>query len=337
MGVKAGDFFVNLGIKGSDKTKNDVKGVKSGFDELKATSLEAKVALLAVLAVVEKITASSITLGQTLKNFSAITGISSKVTQEYSLAGKPYGVSEETTRSTLANIQTSMIGMKAGQDAPPWFLAMIRSLQEHGVKVDVSAGAIDRYAAHPEEIMQLQEKFNNMNQIPVAERTYISREMGVPDEVLAAYHGKAYEQTNLSRYSSMILSEKTLDSLEKQNQLNELNKSFFSSMAGKITGAFFEKDETRKIQKMAPDGSVNGQYYGYEAVIHHFKKAFAPQHFASEDKHLAPVVHKTVNISKTSNNSFTGVSAKDVPAIKKATQTDHADDIALTNSAHQDR
>src|SRR5579872_1033638 len=112
MSIKAGDFFVQLGIKGADKANNDLKKTSDSFKDLKEGATEAKLAFLAVFAVLSKIVLASTGLAQTLKNLSSITGISTRTYQEVALAGRPYGVETPTSQNYLNKIQDAFVGMK---------------------------------------------------------------------------------------------------------------------------------------------------------------------------------------------------------------------------------
>lgn len=326
MGVKAGDFYVNLGIKGSDKANNDLKKTTDSFKDLKEGAIEAKVAFLAVFAVLSKIVMASTGLAQTLKNLSSITGISTRTYQEVALAGRPYGVETTTSQNYLNKIQEAFVGMKAGEDAPPWLLATFSQLRKRGIKAE---GSVDYYSSHPEAFLQLQEKFANLPGLSKSESRYILEKQGVPDEIIAAMHAGAYG--NLDRYAGEVLTDKQVeDSAKAREHINALGAKIGSGLDKGVAWA------------MAPDKDTDARgqrHRDVDRATQNLKRLFShPIDFFKDDgKSLSPKTHKTVNIHHTSHNTFHTIPEKTAHAARKATSTDHADLVALTKSASQDR
>lgn len=347
MSVKGGDFYVGLGLKGADKTKTDLDATSKGFDTLKSSAMAAKVSMLAVFYGIEKIISTSAGLGTILAQFAAVSGVNSRISQTYSLAGQPYGVSQEEMLGQFTSIKDEMIGAKFNaQDLRPFTLAMFNALQEHGINVDLGKDALSQLAAHPEQMIQYEKQFAHLTDIPLPERTAILDQRGDSSNFQALLLSNALEEKNLNRISSLALTDKQIKELDQTNkQMIESGQVFKTAMH---TGVAFLADvigptgrqgnHTGHVPKMAPDGSVDGKYYGYEAVIHGFKEAFKPQHFASE-RHLAPHVthNKKIEINHSSKITLNGANHKDVPALKKAVSTDHTDLVSLSVSASQDR
>lgn len=112
------ELFVNLGIKGSEKTIGALGGVKKGLGEVSAMSLEAKAGILAAMYGLERMMAASGAAGTGLTNFAALTGLSSQTLQRWQYAARQAGVSGEELTGSLKAVQNSMTNMLLGKGAP---------------------------------------------------------------------------------------------------------------------------------------------------------------------------------------------------------------------------
>lgn len=112
------ELFVNLGIKGADKTVSALGSVKKGLGEVSSMSLEAKAGILAAMYGLERMAAVSGATGTGLTNFAALTGLSAKTLQQWQYAARQAGVSGEELTGSLKAVQNSMINMLLGKGAP---------------------------------------------------------------------------------------------------------------------------------------------------------------------------------------------------------------------------
>lgn len=112
------ELFVNLGIKGADKTIGALGNVKKGLGEVSSMSLEAKAGILAALYGLEQMAAKSGAAGTGLTNFAALTGLSAKTLQQWEYAARQAGVSGEELTGSLKGVQNSMTNMLLGKGAP---------------------------------------------------------------------------------------------------------------------------------------------------------------------------------------------------------------------------
>lgn len=116
--MNVGELFVNLGIKGSDKTVGAINTTKKGMGELASTSIEAKAAILGAMYALERMFAASGAAGTNLTNFNALTGLSTKQLQQWQYAARQAGVANEDFTGSLKSVQTSMTNMLLGKGAP---------------------------------------------------------------------------------------------------------------------------------------------------------------------------------------------------------------------------
>lgn len=138
MGLNVGELFVNLGVKGSDKTLGAITGVKKGLSETASMALETKAALLAVFYVLERLTAATGKVGSELKNFQTLTGISAQTLQRYQYAAQQAGVSNDEVTSSFKGLQNAMTAVIRGEGAPAGLKLLSLALEKVGDSIDLS-------------------------------------------------------------------------------------------------------------------------------------------------------------------------------------------------------
>lgn len=112
------ELFVNLGIKGSEKTVGALTNVGKGLGEVKSMSLEAKAGIVAAMYALERLVATSGAAGTGLTNFNAFTGLSARQLQQWQYAARQAGVTGEEFAGSVKSVQTAMTNMMMGKGAP---------------------------------------------------------------------------------------------------------------------------------------------------------------------------------------------------------------------------
>lgn len=113
-----GELFINLGIKGTEKTVGALTTVKKGLGEVSSMSLEAKAGIFALLYGLERLTAMSGATGTSMANFTALTDISGQTLQKWQYAARQAGESSDDLASSMKSVQNSMSQMLLGKGAP---------------------------------------------------------------------------------------------------------------------------------------------------------------------------------------------------------------------------
>lgn len=116
--MNIGELFVNLGIKGTEKTVAALSNVRKGLGDVSSMSIEAKAGILAALYGLERLSAASGAMGTNLTNFTALTGMSAKALQQWQYAARQAGVSGDEMAGSLKSVQNSMTNMLLGKGAP---------------------------------------------------------------------------------------------------------------------------------------------------------------------------------------------------------------------------
>lgn len=112
------ELFVNLGIKGADKTVGTLGSIKKGMGELGSTSIETKAAILGAMYGLERMMAISGAAGTNLTNFTALTGKSAQDLQKWQFAARQAGVGADEMAGSVKSVQNSMANMLLGKGAP---------------------------------------------------------------------------------------------------------------------------------------------------------------------------------------------------------------------------
>lgn len=126
--MKVGELFVNLGIKGGEKTISVLSSAKSGMSDLMSASLATKAAILAAGYALQQMTTYSARAGTEMKNFSALTGIPMKFLQQIQYAASTANVSLEETQASLKGVQDAMTAIKQGHEPPENFMSLMYAL-----------------------------------------------------------------------------------------------------------------------------------------------------------------------------------------------------------------
>lgn len=117
--MEVGQLFVNLGVKGTDKTIQAFTSVQAGLGKTASMSLEAKAGILALFYGIEKLFSASMTAGTNMMNLTAVLDENGKALQQWAGAAEMAGVSSQAVFSTFQNLQGLMTKWQRGQGAPP--------------------------------------------------------------------------------------------------------------------------------------------------------------------------------------------------------------------------
>lgn len=197
------ELFVNLGIKGSEKTIGALGSIKKGMGEIGSTSIEAKAAILGAMYGLERMMAISGAAGTGLTNFAALTGLSAQGLQKWQYAARQAGVSSEELTGSLKGVQNSMSNMLMGKGAP-----------EGIALVSKAVGGLDptKYRDTFYMMTQLQKAMQTMS----PEMGNIAgKSFGLSEGTIAAMRRNAFTPDMLSH--APTYSDKEIGSLDRAN------------------------------------------------------------------------------------------------------------------------
>lgn len=112
------ELFIELGIKGTDKTGRELGKTKSSLNDIKSSSLAAKAAIMAVIYGIERLATGAAREGAGLVEFAEATGLSAQKLQQWQIATRDFGVGAEEVESSVRGIQNAMTDMLLGKGAP---------------------------------------------------------------------------------------------------------------------------------------------------------------------------------------------------------------------------
>ena len=116
--MKIGELFIDLGVKGKDVTGKAIRSIHDGLQGVADTSLSTKAAIVGVVFGIERMMSFSSKMGAGLKEFSLLTGLSTRELQKWQYAGRKVNVSNEEVESSFKSIQQAMGDMLIGKGAP---------------------------------------------------------------------------------------------------------------------------------------------------------------------------------------------------------------------------
>lgn len=204
--MNVADLFVNLGIKGSEKTVGALSSVTKGLGGIKDMSLEAKAGIAAALYGLERLVASSGAAGTGLTNFTALTKESAKTLQQYQYAGRQVGISNQEMEGTFKTLQNTITQVLSGKGAPAGWGRITTVLG--------GMGDITELQKHPELLIQKLQEYAQKEQ-NAGLRNANLKSFGLGDNVTAGLARNAFTPGVLNK--APTYSDREIGQLDKAN------------------------------------------------------------------------------------------------------------------------
>lgn len=206
MGTSIADLFVNLGVKGDDKALSAIGNVRKGLKDTASVSLEAKAGILAAMYALEQFMQKSGERGTSLTNLDALLGGGMKQTvQQYQWAAQQVGVSNQAVANSFEQIQSAMSRVEMGKEPP----AGLRRIAE--VVGGISTDQIHRFVEHPEEMIQILQKYAKLETNAGVRNENLSSIVG--KDMIPALTRNAFSPEMLQQALGHILSNKEVGNL----------------------------------------------------------------------------------------------------------------------------
>lgn len=202
------ELFVNLGIKGTDKTVGALTNVKKGLQETASMSLEAKAGIIAALYALERLFATSGAAGTGLTNFNATLGVSTKTLQQYQYAARQMGVSNQEVEGSFKSLQSTITKTLMGEGAPKGLARLAQLTGELG------QGDLLKFQQNPELLLQRLQQYAQKEK-NAGLRNEVLKSFGVGDNMAAALTRGAFTQQSLAK--APTYSDKEIGSLDRAN------------------------------------------------------------------------------------------------------------------------
>lgn len=206
--MNIGEFFVNLGVKGSEKAIGALDNMKKTFGELGSTSLETKAAIVGAMYALERTFSNSSAAGTNLRNFNTLLGVSAKTLQQYQYAARQMGVTNEDVEGSFRGIQAAMSKTLMGEGAPKG-MARVATLTG-----GISPQDMVKYQQNPEELMKRLQEYANKEK-NTGLRNEVLKSFGMSDSMIAAMARNAFNPKTLSK--APMYGDKEIASLDHAN------------------------------------------------------------------------------------------------------------------------
>ncbi len=221
MATTAGEFFVELGIKGSDKTIGALTDTRKGMGDLASTSLEARAAMVAAAYAFEQMMSASAHYGTAVQNSSLLLGVGTKELQKYHYAAQMAGASVEEMNGSFKRLSDIATNIHLNKGVPEG-LKMINNL------LGPNAIDIKRIDDLPYMLQKLQEVAAN-TKLPAGLRRRFLEEMLGSDNMVAAVIKQSF--------GAQVLNNAPFYSTSQLSQLDKA-RSAWTKIANQVTRAF---------------------------------------------------------------------------------------------------
>ncbi len=211
--MNIGDLFLNLGIKGSEKTLGALGNVQKNLKSTASMSLEAKAGILGAMYALERLFAASGQQATALTNLSTYLGVSTKTLQQYRYAAQQVGVSNEEMDSTFKSLQATMAKTAMNGEAPKG-LALISQLTGGALNSE----NILEFTKKPEELLKVLQSAAKNAEAMGMNTAVINEAMssfGIGPNMVAGMRRNAFRPEVLN--NAPILNEKQIAANDKNN------------------------------------------------------------------------------------------------------------------------
>lgn len=269
--MQIAELFINLGVKGSEKTIGAIAGLQKGLKETASTSLEAKAAIVGAMYALERLFATSGQVGTDLTNFNALMGGGMTQTlQRYQYAARQVGISnQELSRSFvgLTELSTNTLLGKT-KIAGAAYVA-------DRTKTDLNPLLLAASQGHPEQLLQKLQEFAQHNELSAGFRNNVLKSFGLSDNMVAGLVRGAFSPANLN--AAPTYSDKELGQLDKANIAWSNLGNKIEMAIGHLNAKFgpaLVKDITQIVDKLIPLGESLVKLGEALHVVEGIKKAF---------------------------------------------------------------
>lgn len=179
------EFFVSLGVKGSEKTIGAVQKVAQGMKGLWNSSIEAKIAIMGAFYGLQQLTATSNRTGTELKQFTVLTGMSARMLQQYEYAAQQVVGHNVELADTFKGLQDRIKDMLGGQGGGFQYLgAMVNALKKSGITVELDEAK--RWLTDVPLLMQRMQQFAALPNVSNIWKEKILSQMGATPDLIQA-------------------------------------------------------------------------------------------------------------------------------------------------------
>lgn len=197
------ELFVELGIKGAEKTVGTLTAVKKGMADLGSTSLETKAAIVGAMYGLERMMAISGAAGTGFTNFTALTGKSAQDLQRWQFAARQAGVGADELTGSMKAVQTGMANMLLGKGAPEGMALLSKAV-----------GGINP-KDYRDTFAMMQHLQTGLQKMSPEMAQSVGKSFGLSENTIAAMRRNMFTPKMLAQ--APVYSDKEIGSLDKSN------------------------------------------------------------------------------------------------------------------------
>lgn len=201
--IKAGEFFLNLGVKSPEKALGAMGSVNKAMLDMKSNGIAAKAAVVGAIYALKRMIMSSAQLGTGLEQFKNLTGESTDALQRWQYAMMKTGVDATETESAIKSVQETMGKMRMNLGAPSGMAVLQETVGFDHEKASKTMYVMDKLRQY----LKTDKDITRANQVAAS--------FGLSPGVIQGMRAGTLELDKIS--SSKILSESTIARLAKVN------------------------------------------------------------------------------------------------------------------------
>lgn len=229
--MNVGELFINLGVKGNDKTLYALGYVKGSLKETSSSALEVKAGIIAAMYALEQLMSASANTGTKLTNLNALFGFNIKTMQQYEYAARLAGASNEELTNSFVGIQKMMTNIRLNKGAPEGLQMVLRGTGK-------TMKDIKPMGEHPEQFFQLLAQYMKTEK-DIGKRNFVADTFHLSNNIQAGMVRGGFNQNILD--SAPTYTDKEVGKLDKIRQDWEKIETMIEMGIGKLTAQFGDK------------------------------------------------------------------------------------------------
>lgn len=194
--MQIGELFLDIGIKGTEKTVNAVASVTGSLKDAASMSLEAKAGVVALIYAFEKLTSQSLAAGTKLSNFHELTGIATDTLQRYEYVAGTAGASIGEMDQSLQGLNDTIAAFRVEGKLPAFMTRIGQLAHQAGVKAFNPQDLIGPNGA--EKLFQWYQQVLSKSPIEASLKTKFMEGTGINKNVLAGMIRNQYSPEALA-------------------------------------------------------------------------------------------------------------------------------------------
>lgn len=225
--MKIADFFINIGVKGADKSIGAIGGVNRGLGDIKNTAFGVKAAIMGALVGLEQMMERSARTGQNLETFASYMGSSVDALQRWQRAFAREGLGVDEITESFVHLKRAMQEFETGGPA----LAGLDFMAQRNKGFDVSKRQDPDYIMGQVMKMVKEASPQDLNRVMQMAETIV----GSNWKMLGAMRKEEFNPAGLNMKGHSYTKNEAKAMSDVARQLNDMWSSISTSWGKQIT------------------------------------------------------------------------------------------------------